>query len=395
MKRSFAGSLSCVKTPREHADAKSNPAIALDCPQMSLVTPPRKVLMIKAHSMGIGDILRSSAAWRAMKDQWPGVELHLRFLSHHAGYPSEDLISRHHLLTSGIFLSVREGVPYGDDVRKVSNLKVWSQVWQLSKRIRPDLIIDFEWAGSRTSLVSWVARLASGGKSVGIAQFPLRKWFYTLASPSSARFAKKQGLTEPFDYTWRDFVALSALGVERGQTAIELQVQPEIIHQIQHLLPARTDALRVGLNIGCATFGASHKRMSLPLLAQYFKAWLAIQPLEIVLTGAPNEHPINEDFIREMTSIEAKPARMINIAGQTDMRTLPALIDACDMFVSTDSGPYHMAVALRKPTLCWLVYAEVTSYHHHPWVRCLVNPTESLFIQMAMEVNTKKPSRHT
>jgi hypothetical protein len=68
--------------------------------------------MIKAHSMGIGDILRSSAAWRAMKDQWPGVGLHLLFLSRHAGYPSEDLISRHHLLSSAMFFSVREGAPY-------------------------------------------------------------------------------------------------------------------------------------------------------------------------------------------------------------------------------------------------------------------------------------------
>jgi ADP-heptose:LPS heptosyltransferase len=135
--------------------------------------------------------------------------------------------------------------------------------------------------------------------------------------------------------------------------------------------------------------------MSLPLLAQYFKAWLAIQPLEILLTGAPGEHPINEDFMRGMTSIEAKPARMINMAGQTDIKTLPALIDACDVFVSTDSGPYHMAVALRKPTLCWLMYDEVTAYHEHPRVRCVVNPSESLFIQMIRELTTEKPPNRT
>jgi ADP-heptose:LPS heptosyltransferase len=348
--------------------------------------------MIKAHSMGIGDILRSSAAWRAMKDQWPGVELHLLFLSRHAGYPSEDLISGHHLLCSAMFLSVREGAPYDKDVHKVANLKIWSQVWQVSKRIQPDLIIDFEWAGSRTSLVSWVARVASGGQNVGIAQFPLRSWFYNLASCSSVKFAQKNGLSEPFDYTWRDFVALSALGVERGQTAIELIASPDAIEKVKDLLPAKKDTLRVGLNIGCATVGASHKRMPLPLLAQYFRSWLALQPLEIVLTGAPDEYQINEDFIREMKFNGDEPTRMVNMAGQTDIRTLPALIDACDVFVSTDSGPYHMAVALRKPTLCWLMYAEVTSYHEHPWVRCLVNPTETLFLKMIGELSKKETS---
>jgi len=89
-------------------------------------------------------------------------------------------------------------------------------------------------------------------------------------------------------------------------------------------------------------------------------------------------------------SMGAQPVRMVNMAGQTDIQTLPALIDACDVFVSTDSGPYHMAVALRKPTLCWLTYAEVTAYHEHPWVRCLVNPSEESFIQMVGELSRWK-----
>ena len=97
----------------------------------------------------------------------------------------------------------------------MSNFKIWSQVWPLSKRIHPDSINDFKWAGSKSSLVIWVARSDSGGKSMDIAQFPLRKWLYNLASSSSSGFARTQGLTEPFDYTWRDFVASSALGVER------------------------------------------------------------------------------------------------------------------------------------------------------------------------------------
>jgi ADP-heptose:LPS heptosyltransferase len=68
------------------------------------------------------------------------------------------------------------------------------------------------------------------------------------------------------------------------------------------------------------------------------------------------------------------------------MMTLPALIDACDLFVSTDSGPYHMAVALHKPTLCWLIYDEITSYHRHPWVRCLVNPDQAQFTHAVNEL---------
>ena len=50
----------------------------------------QRILMVKSHSMGVGDVLRSSAAWRVLKDKWPQAQMHLLFLSKHAGYPTED-----------------------------------------------------------------------------------------------------------------------------------------------------------------------------------------------------------------------------------------------------------------------------------------------------------------
>ena len=135
----------------------------------------RRILMIKAHSMGIGDILRSSAAWRALKDLWPEAELHLLFLSRHEGYPSEVLISQHHLLSSATFLTIRKGDPHDRNIKKESNWTIFNKVRLLAKAVQPDLIIDFEWAGCRTSIATAVARMACGAKSLGINQFPLRK----------------------------------------------------------------------------------------------------------------------------------------------------------------------------------------------------------------------------
>ena len=76
-----------------------------------MMIEPRCILMIKGHSMGVGDLLRSSAAWRALHDRFPGVNLHLLFLSKHAGYPSEELMRDHHLLASVRFVTIREGSP--------------------------------------------------------------------------------------------------------------------------------------------------------------------------------------------------------------------------------------------------------------------------------------------
>ena len=49
---------------------------------------PTNILLIKSHSMGIGDLLRSSAAWAALKARWPEARLHLLMLSKHSGYAS-------------------------------------------------------------------------------------------------------------------------------------------------------------------------------------------------------------------------------------------------------------------------------------------------------------------
>jgi len=82
-----------------------------DMPSYNNTPSPRSVLMIKSHSMGVGDLLRSSAAWRAMHDAWPGVRLHLLFLSRHEGYPSEGLVRAHHLLAGADFVTVSRGDP--------------------------------------------------------------------------------------------------------------------------------------------------------------------------------------------------------------------------------------------------------------------------------------------
>jgi ADP-heptose:LPS heptosyltransferase len=56
------------------------------------------------------------------------------------------------------------------------------------------------------------------------------------------------------------------------------------------------------------------------------------------------------------------------------MLDLAGAIAACQLFVSSDSGPYHMAVALRVPTLAIFKFPNPHHYHRHAWVECLVAP---------------------
>ena len=354
----------------------------------------QRIIMVKSHSMGVGDVLRSSAAWRVLKDKWPQAELHLVFLSKHAGYPTEDFIRQHHLLTSATFITIREDTPANPDAKRVPLNKIKAQVTALGQKIQPDLVIDFEASGIRTSLVTrWIANSVDA-RSVGISQFLGRGLFYDLSAPSVKDYARDQGLQLPMDYTERDFVVLAALGLPRNSTPIELQVSKDARAYADKLQKQLVPGKRViGLNIGCGTADALPKR---PPIAQVVSAIHAMAkeagPFVCLLAGAPFEKPINQAFI-EAYGKPTDAVELIDCAGETSLSELSGLISLCDVFISSDSGPYHMSVALGKPTIAWFMYAEPSSYHHNDWCKCLIKPSDEQLTQAMQELLENKPRK--
>ncbi len=65
----------------------------------------------------------------------------------------------------------------------------------------------------------------------------------------------------------------------------------------------------------------------------------------VTLTGAPNEAPLASDVAR----MAERP--LLNLCGQTSLPELKALLAECDLVISGDSGPMHIACALGKPVI--------------------------------------------
>ena len=347
----------------------------------------QRILMVKSHSMGVGDVLRSSAAWRVLKDKWPQAELHLLFLSKHAGYPTEDFIRQHHLLASATFLTIREGTPADPDAKRVPLSVTKQEVIALSQQLQPDLVIDFEASGIRSTLVTRWAANAVSAKSAGITQFWGRGLFYDFHAPSVKEYARSQGLQLPMDYTERDFVALAALGLHRNKTPIDLQVTQDGIAYREKLESLIKSSRRViGLNIGCGTSDAIPKRPPIAQVAQALHLIASSQPSVMLLSGACFEKVINQEFIDAFHAIHGDATPVIDCAGQSSLSGLTGLIDLCDLFISSDSGPYHMAVAMQKPTLAWFMLNEPTSYHYVAWCSCLFRPDANLVADTASKL---------
>ena len=70
---------------------------------------------------------------------------------------------------------------------------------------------------------------------------------------------------------------------------------------------------------------------------------------DIVLFGGPNEVDIANEI--EEALRKANVSNYNNLAGKTDIKTLCQKIGGLDLFITGDSGPMHVAAALKVPTV--------------------------------------------
>ncbi len=105
----------------------------------------------------------------------------------------------------------------------------------------------------------------------------------------------------------------------------------------------RQDDTIVGINPGASYGGA--KRWPAERFAAVADALATEFDARIAIFGAPKELPIAEQVAAKMRA----PA--VILAGQTTLGQLMGLIKECDLFITNDSGPMHLAAALDTPQL--------------------------------------------
>ncbi len=66
----------------------------------------------------------------------------------------------------------------------------------------------------------------------------------------------------------------------------------------------------------------------------------------VIITGGPKEADYNSEIEKALPE-----GYCLNLTGKTSLSSLTALIKSCDLFITNDSGPMHIAAALKTPTL--------------------------------------------
>jgi ADP-heptose:LPS heptosyltransferase len=122
---------------------------------------------------------------------------------------------------------------------------------------------------------------------------------------------------------------------------------------------------RVGMHVGARPparrWPLEHFAALADELVRFFNA-------EVLLTGGPDEKTMVRGVLERMET------RAINLAGKTSLGGLAALMRKLDLFVSNDTGPAHLAVAVDCPSVTIFGPAEPQRWapldrERHPIVR--------------------------
>jgi heptosyltransferase-2 len=138
---------------------------------------------------------------------------------------------------------------------------------------------------------------------------------------------------------------LEPMGIEISSTAPALYVSEEEKLAAQNLLKlngydAETHIL-IGINPGAA-FGSA--KCWLPDRFHAVTEKLLEDPrIVVAYFGDPAGAPLVNEICKGFNS------RVINFAGKTSIRQLLALIESCAVILTNDSGPMHIAAALKIP----------------------------------------------
>lgn len=137
---------------------------------------------------------------------------------------------------------------------------------------------------------------------------------------------------------------ISGLGLKTYPSEIYLPLtQEEKSSAKEMLLSLNIDLKRplVVLNPG-ASYGPA-KRWPASRFAEVARLFQQRKNAEILIIGSSDESELAESIVSSMTK---KP---LSLAGKTNLRLLAGLISHAAVFVTNDSGPMHLANALKTP----------------------------------------------
>jgi len=141
---------------------------------------------------------------------------------------------------------------------------------------------------------------------------------------------------------------LEFLGIKENDCKMDLPIKKEWQEEVNNFLPK--DKKLIGFQIGASTIS---RMWFNDRWIELGKKLLNLYPnINIVLTGAPNEKYLTDEVQKGIND-----NRVLNMAGKLSLGGASALISNLDLFITPDTGPLHIAIATKTPTIGFFVVA--------------------------------------
>src|SRR5262245_35696789 len=281
--------------------------------------PVRRVLLMRLER--IGDLLMILEAIRDARAAWPDAEIDLAVGSWNV--PIARLIPQ----INGLEVADAPWLARADSRVSHTALINRARAW---RRRRYDIVVNFE-PDIRSNLLAWIsgAPRRFGYWTGGGGAFLTDAAAYAPASHVSvnARWlvARAAGRSEP---------------VSARPSGIRVIPPPEADAAAVRVLGARRGPF-IGVH---ASGGRESKQWHLDRFAGVARQLADSRHATIVLTGTPADRPLVDAVRRGLDGVP-----VIDASGALDLPALGALLARLDLFITSDTGPMHLAAAVGTP----------------------------------------------
>lgn len=144
---------------------------------------------------------------------------------------------------------------------------------------------------------------------------------------------------------------LEFVGIENQNTRMQLFLDKKDYESVDEILKKDDKTKYIGFQMGASTVS---RQWFLERWVELAKLILQNDNYKIILTGSNKDKILTNAF---MEKIKDKN-RVLNLAGIFNIRQAAALIDRLDILVTPDTGPLHIAAALKTPTIALFAVAD-------------------------------------
>tara|TARA_Y100000310_G_C20656818_1_gene802409 strand:+ start:267 stop:1427 length:1161 start_codon:yes stop_codon:yes gene_type:complete len=301
---------------------------------------PKKILLIKFW--GVGSVILASPLVSTLRKRFPKSKIFFLTMSKNRG-----LYEKNSMINSFIYSKI-EGVG--------SSLGFLNLINSLRKE-RFDLVVDLEQFSRTSTIISYL----SGAKT--------RIGFNTKGQWREILYTKKANFDDNL-YIVENYLNLAKkIGIEaKYSKLVPITFSKKDTTELERILKKnkikKTDRL-IGINVNASNFAKQRRwpmenfiKLTDSIIEEYGK-------IKIVFTGSKEELFHVDKVVKPIK----RKRNIVNLAGKINLKQLAVLMKRFKFFISNDSGPLHLAVAMNCPTISFfgpetpILYAPKNSNH--------------------------------